>query len=160
MSPAKYKKLIISPNGSDLPVDESGVTCGGHPTAFRRKKMVFTFFGQKRYFLAVKLTFLLFSTDFFKFWAQIRDQRKILARKCILVLFLARKMKKLRISGFRQFSDDFTKNGKFSNFFIFWARNKTNIHFPAKILRWSRICAQNLKKSVENKRKVNFTAKK
>ena len=53
--------------GQTFPLMNPVLLLGVNRPLFGEKKMVFTFFGQKRIFLAVKLTFLKFSTDFSKF---------------------------------------------------------------------------------------------
>ena len=108
------EKLIISPYGSAFGIHESGVPFSAKPADFRRKKMVFEFFGEKPDFGVIKSTFLIFLNHFWKFWAQIRDQWRIWAEKCTLLFEFYRINWKMVNFGFLSI---FWNSGNFRIFF-------------------------------------------
>ena len=73
----------------------------------------------------IKTTFLTFLTHFWKIWAQIRDQWRILVKKLYSRFFERLVFKKLEISGY-------PKNIwkiRICQFLISWAKKKTSLYF-------------------------------
>ena len=89
------------------------------------------FFSDFQYFGVIKSTFLIFLNYFWKFWAQIFDQWRIWAQKCILLFEFYRINWKLANFGFLSIYWN-------SGIFRFFTNNRQNskriVHFPAQIL--------------------------